>query len=138
MTVALSGDAGDELFGGYNRYFWGPRIWRRLALLPYPARQVLSSTLAACQPRAGTAWLNHWAWCAPAKKRKLAARCAVVLPGPVISIATWCPEWQIRATRQGNETGRVLEPKPGLLADALLSAEGAKSWPSRMMYQDSA
>ncbi len=45
VAVALSGDAGDEMFAGYNRYLWGPDVWRRVSLLPFGARQGLSALM---------------------------------------------------------------------------------------------
>jgi len=47
VKVALSGDAGDELFAGYRHYFLGPRVWSYLSVVPRPLRHALAQTLRA-------------------------------------------------------------------------------------------
>ncbi len=46
VTVSLTGDGGDELFCGYNRYTEGYQLWNKLHLLPSPIRNFLAASIS--------------------------------------------------------------------------------------------
>ena len=51
VTVSLSGDAGDEVFGGYNRYTWGGRLWNGLEHSPHYLRRLAAAGMTAVGPQ---------------------------------------------------------------------------------------
>lgn len=131
VTVALSGDGGDEVFGGYNRHVWAPRLWSALGRVPVAAREVAARGLTALSP---DAWDRLFAAAGPLAPRvrvpgvrvhKLAGLLASPSTDALYEqlVSHWTP-------RDGLLRGR---PGAGTTAPAPLERAG---FAEQMMYRD--
>lgn len=66
VTVALSGDAGDELFCGYNRYLMTRRLWGKLQWMPRPLRQFVARSLRQVPEASWDAFIDRISAIVPA------------------------------------------------------------------------
>jgi asparagine synthase (glutamine-hydrolysing) len=59
VTVSLSGDAGDELFCGYNRYQMTTQLWGKVQRVPKPLRRAAATAITAVPPKGWDA-VGRW------------------------------------------------------------------------------
>jgi asparagine synthase (glutamine-hydrolysing) len=58
VKVAITGDAGDELFGGYNRYVLTKKFWRKISNTPVWARSFIASSIKSLSPNSWNIMAN--------------------------------------------------------------------------------
>ena len=73
VTVSLSGDAGDELFAGYNRYVMTNRLWDRLARVPVGLRWWVAKGIRSIPPNTLNAILRPVQGMLPSRFRMVGA-----------------------------------------------------------------
>jgi asparagine synthase (glutamine-hydrolysing) len=135
VTVSLSGDGGDEVFGGYNRYLWADAMWRRFGWMPAPLRRAVSGTLRSVSPRGWDTLLSRLGPVLPSSARQR-------VPGEKIhklarALRAERPDGVYRSlTSHWQDPGAVVLGANGKAGPNGFDGAGLPGLTRRMMYAD--
>lgn len=136
VTVSLSGDAADELFGGYGRYQLSQGMWGKISKVPAPLRKVAYSVLQSLNPAQWDGVLNLFRWGMPADLKNFASGHRLHKFSELLKLNTMPELYQQLVTHWAGD-GIVLggKPLPVVYTDNSLLPEGLDQT-ADLMFRD--
>ena len=136
VTVALSGDGGDELFGGYSRYYWANNMWQINRKMPQSIREVLAQLIKAFPPQTWNFIFQIFSHLLPDNLRYPNSGDKLYKFASVLSSRTQEEIYKDLVTFWDQPSKIVIDDKNHLGFDDQIKLSNLRDFSHKMMYED--